>query len=286
MKVHLVDGTFELFRAYYGAPSSKTKDGREVGATRAFLRSMAGLTREAGVTHLAIAFDTVIESFRNQLFPGYKTGEGMDPDLWAQFPLAEQAARALGIVTWSMIDFETDDALATMAARAAADEQVDEVLILSPDKDFAQCVIGTRVVTVDRIRRTKMDEARVHEKFGVGPASIPDWLALVGDTADGIPGVARWGAKSASTVLARYQHLEAIPDDAARWDVTVRGAASLAGALAAARQDAILYRTLATLRRDVPLAEDVGGLAYRGRDEAAITALCESIEDRSFRART
>lgn len=285
MKIHLVDGTFELFRAYFGAPSSKTRDGREVGATRAFLRSMAALTREPGVTHLAVAFDTVIESFRNQLFAGYKTGEGMDPDLWAQFPLAEQATRALGIVTWSMIEFETDDALATMAARAAKDKKVDEVLILSPDKDFAQCVVGDRVVTVDRIRKTKMNEARVHEKFGVGPASIPDWLALVGDTADGIPGIERWGAKSASTVLARYEHLEKIPDDAATWDVKVRGAESLAGALAAARKESILYRTLATLRRDVPLAEDVGGLAYRGRDEAAIAALCDVTEDRSFLAR-
>jgi 5'-3' exonuclease len=240
MKVHLVDGTFELFRAYYGSPSSKTVDGFEIGAVRGLLRSMLALLGEPGVTHIAIAFDQVIESFRNDLYPGYKTGDGMDPKLFAQFGPAEEACRALGIVTWPMIEFECDDALAAGAAKFADSPEVEQVVICTPDKDLAQCVQGTRIVCLDRMRRKALDEPGVHAKFGVGPASMPDWLALVGDSADGYPGIARWGAKSAGTVLAVYEHLERIPDDPATWSVAVRGAEALAQSLRENRDAALL----------------------------------------------
>ncbi len=279
MDLHLVDGTYELYRAHFGAPPATAPDGAEVGATRGLLRSLQALLREPGVTHVAIAFDTVIESFRNRLFPGYKTGEGVPPELLAQFPLAEAATRALGVVTWSMVEFEADDALATAAARFADAPGVERVLLCTPDKDLSQCVRGTRVVGFDRMRRRVLDEAGVQEKFGVGPASIPDWLALVGDTADGIPGVPRFGEKSASAVLGRYAHLEAIPADAARWDVKVRGAAALAASLAAHREPALLYRTLATVRRDVPLAESLDDLRYRGPIPALLGPLAERLGD-------
>jgi 5'-3' exonuclease len=256
MKVHLVDGTFELFRAYYGAPSSETADGFEAGAVRGLLRSLLALLGERGVTHIAIAFDHVIESFRNDLYPGYKTGEGIDPKLYAQFHPAEDACRALGVVTWPMIEFECDDALATAAARFAAVPEVEQVVICSPDKDLAQCVRGTRVVCVDRIRRTTLDEDGVRVKFGVSPGSIPDWLALVGDSADGFPGLPGWGAKSAATVLARYGTIEAIPPLGRDWDVDVRGALKLAATLEERRDLAALFKVLATLRTDA----DVGPL--------------------------
>lgn len=266
MQVHLVDGTYELFRMFYGAPSSTDAEGREIGATRALMRNLAALVRSDGVTHVAVAFDTVIESFRNALFDGYKTGVGIDPALHSQFPLAEEACRALGLVTWSMIDFEADDAIATFAARASADPRVTKVFLASPDKDLLQCVEGTRVVQLDRRKDVVLDEAGAREKLGVDPASVPDYLALVGDTADGIPGVPRWGAKGASAVLARWKHLDAIPNDARQWDVKVRGADALAESLRTHRDAALLYRTLATLRRDVPLAESVDDLAWRGPD--------------------
>ena len=264
MKVHLVDGTFELFRAYFGAPPARAPDGRPVGAVRGLERSLTALLREDGVTHVAVAFDHVIESFRNDLFEGYKTGEGVPADLLAQFHPAEDAARALGLVVWPMVEFEADDALATGAHRYAALPEVEQVVVCSPDKDLAQCVRGTRVVMFDRMRRRLFDEDGVNEKFGVPPASIPDWLALVGDDADGIPGLPRWGAKSAAVVLARYHSLEGIPDVEKEWDVEVRGAAALAASLRSHREDACLYRTLATLRTDVPLLEDVEALRYRG----------------------
>ena len=277
MQVHLVDGTYELVRAHFGAPPGTAPGGREVGATRGLLRSLAAMLREPGVTHLAVAFDQVVESFRNRLFPGYKTAEGVPPGLLAQFPLAEEAARALGLVTWPMVEHEADDALATGAARFAAEPAVERVLLCTPDKDLAQCVRGTRVVGFDRMRRRLLDEAGVREKFGVEPASIPDWLALVGDTADGIPGVDRWGEKSASAVLARWCHLEAIPDSAADWQVAVRGAQRLAETLAASRQDALLYRTLATLRTDAPLAEGLDDLRWRGPRPGPLRDLCARL---------
>jgi 5'-3' exonuclease len=231
------------------------------------------------VTHVACAFDHVIESFRNDLFPGYKTSEGVPDELLAQFPLAERATRALGVVVWPMVEFEADDALATAAARASVDSHVDQVVICSPDKDLAQCVRGTHVVALDRLRRRVYDEAAVIEKFGIPPASIPDWLALVGDDADGIPGVPRWGARSASTLLAHYGHLEEIPDEANHWTVPVRGAAALAESLATHRVEVLLYRRLATLRTDVPLAEGTDALRWQGAVRADLTALCHELGD-------
>jgi len=286
MKVHLIDGTFELFRAYYGAPPSETADGFEVGAVRGLARSLLALLGEPGVTHVAIAFDHVIESFRNDLFPGYKTGDGIDPKLYAQFGPAEDACRALGIVTWPMIEFECDDALATAAARFAEERDVEQVVICSPDKDLTQCVRGTRVVCLDRIRRTTLDEDGVHAKFGVGPASIPDWLALVGDSADGFPGVPRWGAKSASAVLGAYTHLESIPDDPRAWSAKVRGSDALAASLREHREDALLFRRLATLRTDVPLPESLDDLRWRGAPAPdALEGLTAAIVDQSLRDR-
>lgn len=275
MKVHLVDGTYELFRTFYGVPSMRAPDGREVGATRGLMRSMAALLR--GVTHVGVAFDTVIESFRNELFDGYKTGEGIDPDLWAQFPLAERATRAMGMVTWSMIEFEADDALCSAAARFAGDPGVEQVVICSPDKDLTQCVRGDRVVLWDRRNDKVLDEPGVAEKFGVPPASIPDYLALVGDSADGIPGVPRWGAKSAAAVLSRWGHVEDIPDDPDRWGVKVRGAKALATSLGEMREEATLYRTLATLRDDVPLEETLADVEWGGARRAELEALCEEL---------
>jgi 5'-3' exonuclease len=279
MKLHLVDGTYELFRAFYGAPSTTGPGGREVGATRGLLRSLLVLLSEPDVSHVACAFDHVIESFRNDLFAGYKTGAGIEPALLAQFPLAEEASRALGVVTWPMVEFEADDAIATMAALGAQSAAVTQVVICSPDKDFGQCVQGDRVVCRDRMRNRVLDEAGIVAKFGVAPASIPDWLALVGDTADGIPGVARWGAKSAAQVLAHYLHLEHVPDDAAAWRVQVRGARALAESLASAREAAVLYRLLATLRRDVPLAATPEQLAWRGPDVPALRTLSAELGD-------
>ena len=264
MHVHLIDGTYELYRSYYGAPPAQDPNGREVGGVRGLLASLTSLLREPGVTHVGIAFDTVIESFRNELFAGYKTGEGIEPALWAQFPLAERAARALGLVVWPMVAFEADDALATIAVRAAADARVERVFVCTPDKDLAQVVRGERIVQLDRKKQLVLDEAAVRAKYGIAPASIPDWLALVGDDQDGIPGLPRWGATSASSLLAHYQHLDAIPDAAADWAVRVRGAEALAKVLREQRADAELYRTLATLRTDVPLAEDVDALRWRG----------------------
>ena len=277
MKAHLFDGTYELFRAFYGAPSKVTASGEEVGATRSLLLSLAGFARQPGVTHLACAFDHVIESFRNELFQGYKTGEGIEPSLWAQFPLAEDVVRALGFVCWPMVEFEADDALATAAARFAP--EVEQVVILSPDKDLLQCVRGQAVVVHDRLRNRTYDEAGVVGKLGVSPASVPDYLALGGDTADGIPGIPRWGAKSAALVLAQYGHLEHIPDDDRAWTVKVRGAPALAANLRGLREASLLYRKLATLRTDVPLAESLDDLRWRGPRLPELQELCRRIED-------
>jgi len=284
MRVHVVDGTYELFRNHYGAPGATTREGREVGATRGLLRTLWALVRQPEVTHIAVAFDTVIESFRNELFDGYKTGDGIDPDLWAQFPLAEQATEALGITAWRMIEFETDDALATAAARFGADDHVEQVVLCTPDKDMAQLVRGKRVVMLDRRKDLVLDEAAILAKFGVPPPSIPDYLALVGDDADGIPGLPGWGAVSTARVLAEFGHLEAIPRDPASWP-GVRAAARLADTLFGAFDDALLYRTLATLRTDVPLPHQLEDLRWPGPDEPALRALCEEIEMENFAAR-
>lgn len=284
MKLHLVDGTYELYRAYFGAPKSEVA-GREVGAVRGILRSLLSLVREDGVSHAAVAFDHVIESFRNDLFPGYKTGEGVPEDLMAQFDLAERACRALGVTTWSMVEFEADDALATAAARWADAPGVEQVLICTPDKDLAQCVVGEKVVRFDRMRRLLMNEAGVVEKFGVPPRSIPDWLALVGDSADGIPGIPRWGEKAASALLARFGRIEDIPDDPAAWGAPVRGAAALASNLSTRRADALLYKTLATLREDVPLAETLEDLEWKGARRDELESVCREIGDDDFASR-
>jgi 5'-3' exonuclease len=279
VEIHLIDGTYELFRAFYGAPRATAPDGREVGATRGLARSLLALVRNDGATHVAVAFDHVIESFRNDLFAGYKTGEGIDPDLRAQFEPAEEICRALGFVVWPMIEFEADDALASGAARYGRDQRVQRVLLCSPDKDLAQCVRGTRIVGLDRRRRKLLDEDGVHEKFGVGPASIPDWLALVGDAADGIPGIRGWGARTASAALAAHGHFDRIPEDPAAWRFEVRGAQAKALSLSEHREELELYRTLATLREDVPLNEGLEDLAWRGADRARLQEACSSLGD-------
>jgi 5'-3' exonuclease len=261
--VYLIDGTYELFRYYYAMPSAKTKDGREVGAVRGVVGSILGLLN-GEATHVAVATDHVIESFRNGLWPGYKTGDGVEPTLLAQFPLLEEALMALGVPVWPMVEFEADDALAAGAAAAAADPDVDRVIICTPDKDLAQCVRGTRVVQMDRRTRTMRDEAGVIARFGVPPASIPDYLALVGDAADGYPGLAGWGAKSAAAVLAKYGHLEQIPNDWQTWGVNAARPAALARTLAIERDHAFLFRDLATLRTDVPLFTSVDELRWQG----------------------
>jgi 5'-3' exonuclease len=280
--IYLVDGTYELFRSYFGAPKATTAAGTEVGATRGILRSLFALVREPGVTHVACAFDHVIESFRNDLYAGYKTSAGVPDDLMAQFDLAERAAHALGIIVWSMVEFEADDALAAGAERWRDAPGVEQVVLCTPDKDMAQCVRDDKVVCLDRRRRRIMNVAGVIEKFGVPPASIPDWLALVGDAADGYPGVPRWGAKSASALLARYQHLESIPDRDSEWRGSVRGAAALAASLREHREAAYLYRQLATLRVDVPLTEQLDDLRWCGARREELTVLCREIEDEEF----
>lgn len=276
MQVHLFDGTYELFRAWFGAPPAQ-HEGREVGAVRTFIGSLARVLRGGQVTHGGVAFDHVIESFRNELFAGYKTGEGLDPNLVGQFVLAERAAEALGLVAWPMIEFEADDAIATAAARAAADPRVETVRICAVDKDMCQCVIGTRVVEWDRWKDVTIDEPGVIAKHGVPPASIPDWLALVGDTADGIPGLDGWGKSSAAKILTAHGHIQDIPDDPTKWKASVRGADKLAASLRENRADAMLYQKLATLRIDCPIECDVDALAWRGPNKPALAALCKEL---------
>jgi len=278
MKIHLVDGTYELFRNHFGAPPKKAPNGREVGATLGLLRSLLLLLSSPDVTHVAVAFDHVIESFRNDLFDGYKTGEGTDPDLLAQFPLAEEAVSALAVTVWPMVEFEADDAIATAVARFKDEKAVEQIVICSPDKDLAQLVARDRIVCWDRRRDIVIDEAGVVEKYGVSPASIPDWLALVGDSADGIPGIPAWGAKSSANVLVHYQHIESIPDNPDTWEVSVRGAKRLAENLAQGQKDAMLYRRLATLRQDVPIEEKLDDLEWWGAHER-LKEFCRELGD-------
>jgi len=263
MDIHLIDGTYELFRHYYALPAARDQLGNEVGAVRGVLASVLGMIR-GGATHVAVATDQVIESFRNGLWPGYKTGEGIEPALWAQFPLLEETLSAAGIVVWPMVEFEADDALAAGAAAAARDARVDRVIIYTPDKDLAQCVSGTRIVQLNRRTRVTIDEEGVIKKFGVRPASIPDYLALVGDSADGYPGLAGWGAKSTAAVLAKFGHLESIPADWREWQVNAMNASALASTLSREREQAMLFRTLATLRTDIELFDDVDDLRWNG----------------------
>lgn len=276
MKLHLIDGTFELFRSFYGRKDTRlAPDGTDVNAVHGVLTGTLALLEEPGVTHVAAAFDTVIESFRNEMFAGYKTGEGVDPALLAQFPLAEEALAAAGVTVWGMTYYEADDAIATASLRWMDD--VDQVVLCSPDKDLMQCVVGDRVVAWDRMRDRWFDEAGVVEKFGIHPESIPDYLALVGDTADGVPGLPGWGAKSTAAVLWRWGRLELIPDDESQWDVTVRSATRLAEVLRENRSLANLYRDLTTLRRDVPLKETLDDMEWKGVDEPAYRQLCERL---------
>jgi 5'-3' exonuclease len=263
LDIYLVDGTYELFRHYYALPSAKDSDGREVAAVRGVLASVLGMIK-GGATHIAVATDHVIESFRNELWPGYKTGEGIEPDLLAQFPLLEDVLSAAGVVVWPMVEFEADDALAAAAVAAAGDARVESVIICTPDKDLAQCVRGTRIVQLNRRTRVTLDEAGVMKKFGVSPESIPDYLALVGDAADGYPGLPGWGAKSSAAVLAKFTHLESIPADYREWHVNAVNASGLAATLSREQQSALLFRTLATLRSDIVLFDNVDQLRWNG----------------------
>jgi 5'-3' exonuclease len=262
MNVHLIDGTYELFRHFYAVPSSRNESGQEIGAVRGVLLSVFSMM-EDGATHIGVATDHVVESFRNELYPGYKTSEGVPPELLSQFPILEEALEFMGIIVWPMTYFEADDALAAAAAKASQDTGVEQVLICTPDKDLAQSVIGKRVVQVDRRRNVVRDEAAIEEKFGVKPESIPDYLAVIGDNADGYPGVAGWGAKTASLAFSKYQHLENIPKDWHDWDPTIRRARPLAESLFADWENALLYRTLATLRLDVPVFDSVDELRWK-----------------------
>lgn len=277
MKIHLVDGTYELFRAYFAMPKISSPDGRPVGAVRGLIQTLLVLLRQDDVSHVACAFDHVVESFRNDMFDGYKTGEGVSQDLMSQFDLAERAASALGLVVWPMVEFEADDAIATAAHMWAEAPGVEQVVICSPDKDLMQMVTDAKVVSLDRRREITIDEAGVWEKFGVGPESISDYLALVGDAADGIPGISRWGAKSTAAVLEKYTHIEQIPDDPSLWEVTVRGAKTMAVGLAEGREDAMLYKALATLRLDVPMAESLDDLEWRGVRRKEFEGFCEEL---------
>lgn len=276
MRLHLLDGTYELFRAHYGRPDPvRGPDGADIRGTLGILESTLALLREDGVTHLGASFDTVVESFRNGLFDGYKTSAGIDPDLLRQFPMAERALSAIGVVVWPNIEFEADDAIATAAVRWV--EEVEQVVIVSPDKDLTQVVVSDRIVSYNRREQKIMDEDAVLEKFGVRPESIPDYLALVGDTADGVPGLPGWGAKSAAKVLARYPRLELIPEDAGSWEVEVRGAERLAETLRERLDEAYLYRELTTLRLDVPLAESLEDLEWRGVPRERFIEFCEEM---------
>jgi len=265
-----------LFRHYYALPSAKDSDGREVAAVRGVLASVLGMIK-GGATHIAVATDHVIESFRNELWPGYKTGEGIEPDLWAQFPLLEKVLSAAGVIVWPMVEFEADDALAAAAVAAAGDARVERVVICTPDKDLAQCVRGTRIVQLNRRTRVTLDEAGVIKKFGVSPVSIPDYLALVGDAADGYPGLPGWGAKSSAAVLAKFVHLESIPLDPREWRVNASNASALAETLHRERNRALLFRTLATLRTDIALFEEVDQLRWNG-PTAAFDALAARLD--------
>ena len=261
--MHLIDGTYELFRHFFAVPSAFDAKGNEVGAVRGVLMSMLGLI-EGGATHVGVATDHVVESFRNELYAGYKTSEGVPEPLLAQFPVLEEALESMGVKVWPMVQWEADDALASAAVKAALDTQVRQVIICTPDKDLAQCVTGGRVVQLDRMRGILRDEAGVVTKFGVKPESIPDYLALVGDSADGFPGLEGWGPKGASLILSEYSHFENIPKDWRKWPSSIRGAQRLAGVLFEQWNDAVLYRILATLRQDVPVFETVDELHWKG----------------------
>jgi len=276
MDVYLIDGTYELFRHFFAVPAAKDATGQEIGAVRGVLTSVVSML-ERGTTHLGVATDHVVESFRNDLYPGYKTAEGVPPELLSQFPILEQALEAMGVLVWPMVYYEADDALASAAAKAAQDERVNQVFICTPDKDLSQCVVGTRVVQLDRRQNIVRDEAGVVAKFGVTPQSIPDYLAVVGDSADGFPGVTGWGAKAAGLVLSQYAHLELIPKDWRQWHASIRRARLLSESLFSSWNDALLFRTLATLRLDVPVFETVEDLRWKG-PAPSFAQYCQQIK--------
>ncbi len=277
MKLHLIDGTYELFRAHFAMPPSIAPDGRPVAAVRGLVQTLLALLRQDSVTHLGIAFDHVITSFRNELFDGYKTGAGTPEELLAQFGLAEQAAAALGLVVWPMVEYEADDAIATAVVRFQDHPSLDQIVICSPDKDLTQLVVGNKIVCLDRRRDAVIDQTAVQQKFGVPPLSIPDYLALVGDSADGIPGIPRWGAKSAAAMLSAYIHIENIPSDPAAWTVRPRGAAAMSASLEARRADALFYRRLTTLSTDAPILESLPDLEWRGVPQEQFRAFCAGL---------
>ncbi|HNC91532.1 MAG TPA: 5'-3' exonuclease H3TH domain-containing protein [Anaerolineales bacterium] len=281
MKIHLVDGTYELFRAHFGAPPKKAANGMEVGATLGLLRSMLLLLSDPDVTHVAVAFDHVIESFRNKMYKGYKSSAGVDPVILNQFPLAERAVSALGLVTWPMVKYEADDAIATAAAKFKKSKQVEQVVICSVDKDLTQMVDGDRIVCWDRRREIILNEKGVVEKFGVGPKSIPDFLALVGDSADGYPGIQGWGEKSTATVLANYRQIEAIPSDPAKLGLGLGRATTLLENLKNNYEDALLFRELSTLRTDVPLKETLADLKWQGATQR-LKKVCKELGSESI----
>ena len=284
MNIHLIDGTYELFRHFYAVPSSKNDSGQEIGAVRGVLTSLLSMI-ETGATHLGVATDHVVESFRNELYSGYKTSEGVPPELLSQFAILEEALRAMGVVVWAETYFEADDALAAAAAKAAKDDRVERVLICTPDKDLAQCVVGSRIVQVDRRRNIVRDEAGVQEKFGVRPESIADYLAVTGDSADGYPGIPGWGPKAAAVVLSKYGHLENIPKDWADWDPSIKRASRLAESLFSSWDDALLYRTLATLRLEVEVFGSVDELQWSG-PMAEFQQCCEQLRAADLYRRT
>jgi 5'-3' exonuclease len=284
LEIYLVDGTYELFRHYYALPSARDQQGREVAAVRGVLASVLGMIK-GGATHVAVATDHVIESFRNGLWPGYKTSEGIEPRLLTQFPLLEEVLSAAGVVVWPMVEFEADDALAAAAVAASQDARVERVIICAPDKDLAQCVRGKRIVQLNRRTRATLDEQGVVQKFGVSPASIPDYLALVGDAADGYPGLPGWGAKSSAAVLAKFVHIESIPADYREWRVNAANASTLADTLSRGRDRALLFRKLATLRTDIALFENVDQLRWNGPTQgfAALAAQLDAAVTESRR---
>jgi 5'-3' exonuclease len=283
MDVHLIDGTYELFRHFFALPAATDVNGQEVGAVRGVLNSVLSMI-ERGATHIGVATDHVVESFRNDLYPGYKTSEGVPPELLSQFSILEEALEAMGVVVWPMVNYEADDALASAADKAAKDDHVRRVLICTPDKDLSQCVVGTRVVQLDRRRDILRDEAGVVAKFGVKPESIPDYLAVVGDSADGYPGLSGWGVKAAALTLSQYPHLEDIPNDWRKWHPSIRKARLLSESLFNAWSDALLFRTLATLRRDVPVFDTVEELRWKGPDRN-FEEYCRRIKSRDLLGR-
>jgi 5'-3' exonuclease len=283
MDVHLIDGTYELFRHFFALPAAADLSGQEVGAVRGVLNSVLSMI-ERGATHIGVATDHVVESFRNDLYPGYKTSEGVPRELLAQFPILEEALEAMGVVVWPMVNYEADDALASAADKAAKDDRVRQVLICTPDKDLSQCVVGTRVVQLDRRRDILRDEAGVVAKFGVKPESIPDYLAVVGDSADGYPGLSGWGVKAAALTLSQYPHLEDIPKDWRKWHPSIRKARLLSESLFNAWNDALLFRTLATLRRDVPVFDTAEVLRWKGPDRN-FEEYCRRIKSRDLLGR-